>query len=68
MANAVGPGHVIESIFTDQSSIAPIDIALADSDGDALDELFIWQSSDGRNQAIKKYKYDQAVDKFFEVF
>ena len=62
------PDHFIDNIFTDPSLIAPIDITLADSDGDELDELFVWQLSDGRNQGVKKFKYDKAVDEFFEEF
>ena len=60
--------HLIDNIFTDPSLIAPMDIALGDSDGDELDELFIWQLSDGRNQGVKQFKYDKAVDRFFEEF
>ena len=62
------PDHLIDNIFTDSSLIAPIDIALGDSDGDELDELFVWQLSDGRNQGVKEFKYDKAVDQFFEEF
>jgi hypothetical protein len=68
MPAVIHPDHQIEDIYTDQSLIAPIDIALADSDGDELDELFTWQLSDGRNQGLKQFKYDHAVDKFFEEF
>ena len=60
--------HLIDNIFTDPSLIAPMDISLGDSDGDELDELFVWQLSDGRNQGIKEFKYDKAVDRFFEEF
>jgi hypothetical protein len=62
------PDRLIDNIFTDPSLIAPIDIALGDSDGDELDELFVWQLSDGRNQGVKEFKYDKAVDQFFEEF
>jgi len=41
-------------------------LALMDTDGDELVELITWQMSDGRNQGTKKFKYQQAADKFFE--
>jgi hypothetical protein len=64
----INPDYLIDNIFTDPSLIAPIDIALADSDGDERDELFTWQLSDGRNQGVKEFQYDEDVDKFFEQF
>jgi hypothetical protein len=60
------PDYLIEKIFSDPSLIAPIDISVGDSDGDERDELFTWQLSDGRNQEVKEFKYDESVDKFFE--
>jgi hypothetical protein len=59
---------LILETFTDPSSIAPIDLALADSDGDEMDELYLWQLTDGRNDDIRKWKYDKSVDEFFRDF
>ncbi|MFM8173671.1 MAG: FG-GAP-like repeat-containing protein [Pirellulaceae bacterium] len=66
LTSVAQPNHLIDKIFTDQSLIAPMDLALVDTDGDELVELITWQLSDGRNQGTKKFKYQQAADKFFE--
>jgi hypothetical protein len=66
LPTAAQPDYLIDKVFTDQSLIAPMDLALMDTDGDELVELITWQMSDGRNQGTKKFKYQQAADKFFE--
>jgi hypothetical protein len=66
--STVEVGYLITDTFTDPSAIAPIDIALSDSDGDELDELYVWQLADGRNSDVRKWKYDEAVDAFFREF
>jgi hypothetical protein len=65
---ATQASHEITGTFSDSSSIAPIDLALADSDGDDMDELYVWQGIDGRNPEVRKWKYDKAVDEFFREF
>jgi Ca2+-binding RTX toxin-like protein len=67
LGNSIASSILISNVYTGQDAIAPINIALKDSDGDEEKELHSSQLSDGRSDQLKKWEFSKAADAFFST-
>jgi Ca2+-binding RTX toxin-like protein len=67
LGNSISVSHLISNAYTNEDAIAPISIALKDSDGDEEKELYSSQLSDGRSDQLKKWEFSKLADAFFST-
>jgi Ca2+-binding RTX toxin-like protein len=67
LGNSISGSHLISNAYTNEDAIAPISIALKDSDGDEEKELYSSQLSDGRSDQLKKWEFSKLADAFFST-